>query len=282
MTRPRRSLGACLQTAAGTRTSASATTMWSSSPTGSSGTAGATWPDGLKLSSTAGRPACRNISWSGTVYRLSGKPASPYPPYSIYPSADATIWATDWPGDIDIIIVARSIDRGASWNTWRPAERANVIAVAGVGEREAYLLIEPSPPPGAQPMEVKGPSQLLLTTDGGATWKDIGSDLPASPTNRPFTVGSDGSLLIGQPGDITPALTSSLLVSRDGGRHFTKAREYDRLDGAVGPPRVSPGSTGGTTCRRSARTTPRSRGTVPLGPDSIFLTKAPNDHALLE
>ncbi|KAB1910937.1 exo-alpha-sialidase [Micromonospora sp. AMSO31t] len=171
---------------------------------------------------------------SGTVYRLSGKPASPYPPYSIYPSADGTIWATYWPDDIDIMIVARSTDRGATWNIWRPAKGANVIAVAGVSKREAYLLIEPPPPPGAQPMEVKGPSQLLHTTDGGATWKDVGSDLPASPTNRPFTIGSDGSLLVAQPGDITPALTSSLLVSRDGGRHFTKAREYDRLDGAVG------------------------------------------------
>ncbi|SCG45748.1 WD40/YVTN/BNR-like repeat-containing protein [Micromonospora inositola] len=171
---------------------------------------------------------------TGTVYRLGGKPASPYPPYSIYPSADGTIWATYWPGDVDVMIVARSVDQGATWNTWRPAKGADVIAVAGVSEREAYLLIEPPPSPGAEPMERKGPSQLLHTTDGGATWKDVGTDLPASPAHRPFAIGSDGSLLIAQPGNMTPALASALLVSRDGGRHFTKSREYDRLDGGVG------------------------------------------------
>ncbi|MET8912646.1 sialidase family protein [Micromonospora sp. NPDC004551] len=171
---------------------------------------------------------------TGTVYRLSGKPASPYPPYSIYPSADGAIWATYWPGDPDVMIVARSVDQGATWNTWRPVKGADVIAIAGVNQREAYLLIEPPPPPGAQPMERKGASQLLHTTDGGVTWKDVGTDLPASPEHRPFTIGSDGSLLIAQSGNMTPNLTSSLLVSRDGGRHFTASREYDRLDGAVG------------------------------------------------
>ncbi|MEV0325314.1 hypothetical protein AB0H63_02530 [Micromonospora echinospora] len=171
---------------------------------------------------------------TGTVYRLSGEPPSPYPPFSIYPSADGTIWITYWPGDIDVMVVARSVDRGATWNTWRPAKGANVIAVAGVSEREAYLLIEPPPPPGAQPMEVTGPSQLLRTTDGGATWADVGTDLPAAPINRSFTIGSDGSLLVAQSGATSPALVASLLGSRDGGRHFTKAREYHGGDGSVG------------------------------------------------
>jgi hypothetical protein len=172
---------------------------------------------------------------TGTVYRLNGEPPSPYPPFSIYPSADGTIWATYWPGDFGgIMVVARSVDRGATWNTWRPAKGANVIAVAGVSEREAYLLIEPPPPPGAQPMEVTGPSQLLRTTDGGKTWTDVGTDLPATPVNRPFTIGSDGSLLVAQSGSTSPALVTSLLVSRDGGRHFTKGREYHGGDGSVG------------------------------------------------
>ncbi|WP_446211898.1 WD40/YVTN/BNR-like repeat-containing protein [Micromonospora sp. IBSANI012] len=172
---------------------------------------------------------------TGTVYRLSGEQPSPYPPFSIYPSTDGTIWVTYPPGEIDRpMVVARSADRGATWNTWRPAAGADVIAVAGVSAREAYLLIEPPPPPGAQPMEVVGPSQLLHTTDGGATWTDVGTDLPAVPWHRPLVIGADGSLLVAHSGNSTPELTSSLLVSRDGGRHFTTAREYDRRDGAVG------------------------------------------------
>jgi len=47
-------------------------------------------------------------------------------------------------------------------------------------------------------MEVDGLSQLLRTTDGGATWTDVGTDLPGSPVDRPLTIGSDGSLLVVQ------------------------------------------------------------------------------------
>ncbi len=185
----------------------------------------------------AGQPLAVDPS-SGTVYRLTGAQPSPYPPWSIYPSVDGTIWATYWPGNIDVMVVARSTDRGATWNTWRPAKGANVVAVAGVSKREAYLLIEPPPPPGAQPMERTGPSQLLHTTDGGATWKDVDTDLPASPVSRPFTIGTDGSLLVAQSGDLAPALTPSLLVSRDGGRHFTNEHGPG---GPEGPAGVAPG-----------------------------------------
>ncbi|GIG90475.1 WD40/YVTN/BNR-like repeat-containing protein [Plantactinospora endophytica] len=174
---------------------------------------------------------------TGTVYRLTGAPPSPYPPFSIYPGEDGTIWATYWPGDIDVMVVARSTDRGATWNTWRPARGANVIAVAGVDDRQAYLLIEPPPLPGAEPMERSGPAQLLHTTDGGATWTDVGTDLPASPTSRPFTIASDGSLLVAESGDVTPNLTPYLLVSRDGGRHFST----ERGPGGAGPVGVAPG-----------------------------------------
>ncbi|MEV1145236.1 sialidase family protein [Micromonospora sp. NPDC049799] len=175
---------------------------------------------------------------TGTVYRLSGEPPSPYPPFSVYPSADGTIWATHWPGDPNVMVVARSVDRGATWNTWRPAKDTNVIAVVGVSVTEAYLLIEPPPPPGAQPMEVEGPSQLLHTTDGGATWTDVGTDLPAAPFHRSITLGADGSLLVPEDGHMRPDAISFLRVSRDGGRHFVTEREYDRKDGGVG---VAPG-----------------------------------------
>ncbi|MEU5943008.1 sialidase family protein [Micromonospora sp. NPDC047548] len=169
---------------------------------------------------------------TGTVYRLTGEPPSPYPPFSIYPSLDGTIWVTYWPGPPNVMMVARSVDRGATWNTWRPAVGTDVIAVTGVGEREAYLLIAPTPPAGA--MAASGPARLLRTTDGGRTWADVGTDLPKSAENRSLVVGSDGSLMVAQSGNMTVPNVSSLHVSRDGGRHFATAREYDRLDGAVG------------------------------------------------
>ncbi|MEU2610796.1 sialidase family protein [Micromonospora sp. NPDC007271] len=173
---------------------------------------------------------------TGTVYRLDGRPPVPYPPSSIYPAADGTIWMTYWPGELNgSMVVARSTDRGATWNTWRPAVGADVIAVTGVSDREAYLLIAPPPPPGAQPMRVEGTSQLLRTTDGGRTWVDVGTDLPNSLEMRSLVVGSDGSLLLAESGHMQMASSrSKALVSRDAGRHFTTAREYDRLDGAAG------------------------------------------------
>ncbi|WP_444949327.1 WD40/YVTN/BNR-like repeat-containing protein [Micromonospora ureilytica] len=175
------------------------------------------------------------VSPTGTVYRLGGKPPSPYPPASIYPSADGTIWANYWPGDIGVMVVARSVDRGATWTTWQPAKGANVIAIAGVSAQEAYLLIAPPPPAGAQPMEVEGTSQLLRTTDGGRTWADMGTDLPNSLETRFLVVGSDGSLLLVEAGNMQPTSgRSKAMISLDAGRHFKTVREYDRRDGGVG------------------------------------------------
>ncbi|MFC7708273.1 WD40/YVTN/BNR-like repeat-containing protein [Micromonospora lupini] len=174
------------------------------------------------------------VSPTGTVYRLGGKPPSPYPPATIYPSADGTIWVSYWPGDIGVM-VARSVDRGATWTTWQPAEGANVIAIAGVSAQEAYLLVAPPPAAGSQPMEVEGTSQLLHTTDGGRTWADVGTDLPNSVENRFLVVGSDGSLLLVEAGNMQPfSNRSKAMISFDDGRHFKKVREYDRADGRVG------------------------------------------------
>ncbi|MFU8873308.1 WD40/YVTN/BNR-like repeat-containing protein [Micromonospora sp. SL4-19] len=172
---------------------------------------------------------------TGTVYRLNGRAPVPYPPSSIYPAADGTIWVTYWPGEPNVMVVARSTDRGATWDTWRPAAGTDVIAVTGVSDREAYLLIASPPVPGVQPMRAEGTSQLLRTTDGGRTWADVDTDLPASLEDRSLVVGSDGSLLLAESGHMQ--MTSSMsktLVSRDAGRHFTTALEYDRLDGSAG------------------------------------------------
>ncbi|MEU1395964.1 sialidase family protein [Micromonospora zamorensis] len=175
------------------------------------------------------------VSSTGTVYRLGGKPPSPYPPAILYPSADGTIWATYWPGDIGVMVVARSVDRGATWTTWQPPKRADVIALAGVSAREAYLLIGPPPPAGAQPTEVEGAVQLLRTTDGGRTWVDMGTDLPNSLENRFLVVGSDGALLLVEMGNRQPSSNrSKAMISVDDGRHFKTVREYDRRDGSVG------------------------------------------------
>ncbi|MEU4779614.1 hypothetical protein [Micromonospora sp. NPDC023633] len=176
---------------------------------------------------------------TGAVYRLGGTPPSPYPPFSIYPSVDGAIWVTYWPGDIGVMVVARSVDRGATWNTWRPAKGADVRGVVGVSGQEAYLLINPPPPPGAPPMAVEGPVQLLRTTDGGKSWADVGTDLPDTPEGLAMTIGSDGALLVAESdnvggGNEVPTHTSRLWASRDSGRHFTTVRTYDRRDGGVG------------------------------------------------
>ncbi|MEU8332343.1 hypothetical protein [Micromonospora sp. NPDC048839] len=175
------------------------------------------------------------VSSTGTVYRLGGKQPSPYPPAIIYPSTDGTIWATYWPGDLGVMVVARSVDRGASWTTWQPPEGADVIALAGVSAQEAYLLIGPPASAGAQPTRVEGTAQLLRTTDGGRTWADVGTNLPNSLENRFLVVGSDGSLLLVETGNRQPTGNrSTAMISLDAGRHFKTVREYDRRDGSVG------------------------------------------------
>ncbi len=174
---------------------------------------------------------------TGTVYRLRGAKPSPYPPFSVYPSPDGAIWATYWPGEAGRrSVVASSADRGATWRTSTPAD-GHVVAVAAISGAEAYLLTEPDPPPGTEPMEPGIPSRLLHTTDGGRSWTDVGTDLPSTPVVRDFTIGADGSLMIADTQRHPRLVTAYLLVSRDGGRHFGRVREYDR-EGGTG---VAPG-----------------------------------------
>lgn len=158
---------------------------------------------------------------SGQVYRLSGAPPSPFPPASIYPTPDGTLWVTYWPGDYPRpATVARSIDRGATWQTSRAPEETTTIGIAGVDDQEAYLLTEPWPADTNGPPPA-GPSRLLHTTDGGKSWQDVATDLATNNVNRPITVGSDGSLMVVDYHESY----SELLVSRDGGRHFSSVRQ---------------------------------------------------------
>ncbi|WP_433283905.1 WD40/YVTN/BNR-like repeat-containing protein [Micromonospora sp. CA-244673] len=172
---------------------------------------------------------------TSTVYRLTGKSPSSYPPFSIYPAVDGSIWVTYWPGEAAQPIVARSADRGASWVSWRPQAGADVVAVLGVDAREGYLLIQATPPPGST--VPTGPARLLRTTDGARTWADTGTDLPATQQIPFLTIGADGAVLVPFAFADTPDLSAKLLVSRDGGRHFTVSRDYRAQEGtgAVAP-----------------------------------------------
>ncbi|SIM66288.1 WD40/YVTN/BNR-like repeat-containing protein [Micromonospora cremea] len=167
---------------------------------------------------------------TGTVYRLTGPAPSWRPLFSLYPSTDGTIWTTYQMPGTSGATVARSADRGATWTTWEVGADASVVAVVGVDDREGYLLTEPSTAGGAM--------RLLRTADGGETWADTGADLPTQ-AHWDLTVGSDGSLLAITAGAGTePNRLARLLVSRDDGRHFTVAREYGPVVGALS---VAPG-----------------------------------------
>ncbi|MEU4680907.1 hypothetical protein [Micromonospora sp. NPDC023737] len=165
---------------------------------------------------------------SGRVFRLAEQGPSPYPPYNVYESPDRALWVTYWPGeDGNPALVARSVDRGATWRTSRAPEGATSIGVAAVSAHEAYLLTEPQPTdPNAG--QATGASRLLHTTNGGESWEDVGTDLPTTSVVRPFTIGSDGSLMVL---DFEGSI-AYVMISRDGGRHFTRGRQQDG-DGGV-------------------------------------------------
>ncbi|MDG4781198.1 hypothetical protein O7614_16235 [Micromonospora sp. WMMD961] len=164
---------------------------------------------------------------SGTVYRLSAKPPSWRPLFSLYPAADGSIWAAYQTESTSGATLARSADGGATWTAWDAGGDVNVAAVVGLDGREGYALTG-SP-------TADGGMRLLHTTDGAKTWTDVGVDLPWWTWD--LTVGSDGSLLA-ITGGTEPDRLARLLVSRDDGRHFTVAREYGPV---VGTASVAPG-----------------------------------------
>ena len=60
-----------------------------------------------------------------------------------------------------------------------------------------------------------GTDQVLLTTDGGASWTPVDGDLPDVPVN---TIAA----LPGTPDQIFAGTDQGLWLSRDGGQHWTR------------------------------------------------------------
>ncbi|BCJ69775.1 sialidase family protein [Polymorphospora rubra] len=167
------------------------------------------------------------------VFRLRGESPSPFRLRNLYESTDGALWTAYWPGDIDRpSVVARSVDRGA---TWRPATLPEpftgdtpptLLGLAAESGEVAYLLAAPRDGVGRYAL-------IFRTSDGGATWTEVLTDLPASPVVRPFTVGDGGTLLIADA-DLQDGY---VWASDDGGRHFVRG------------PAVEPGTLGGISGR---------------------------------
>ncbi|MFG3698998.1 WD40/YVTN/BNR-like repeat-containing protein [Micromonospora sp. NPDC047620] len=168
-----------------------------------------------------------------TVYRLADLPAT-HARRSVDRSDDGALWFVEASPEFGgAATVASTVDRGATWRTSQVPEGVTPIALGAVSGREAYLLTEPratgtnGPPTGS--------SRLLHTTDAGRTWADVGTDLPTSSMLRPFTVGRDGVLLVGE--QFAGGATAYVWVSRDGGRHFVRGERV----GTEGTAGVAPG-----------------------------------------
>ncbi|MEV0732480.1 sialidase family protein [Polymorphospora sp. NPDC050346] len=166
---------------------------------------------------------------NGAVFRLRGESPSPFPLHEMYETTDGALWTAYWPGDIDRpSVVARSVDRGA---TWQPATLPepftgdtppSLVGLAAESAEVAYLLVNPRDGIGPYAM-------IFRTSDGGDTWTEVATDLPASQALRPFAVGA-GRVLLVADADLADGY---VWVSRDGGRHFVRG------------PAVEPGNIGG-------------------------------------
>ncbi|PWU47536.1 hypothetical protein DLJ47_30350 [Micromonospora sp. S4605] len=158
---------------------------------------------------------------TGTAYRLRAGVPTSYPMNSLYASPDGVLWAAFWPGDVhQPSVLARSADRGATWETVLAPNGGAVMSVAAESGQVAYLLAEPYSPMGGGPPPAGSLATIMRTGDGGRTWQRVETDLPAGQRgDRQLVVGADGSLLIG---DTDANGYGFLWVSHDRGRHFTK------------------------------------------------------------
>lgn len=132
---------------------------------------------------------------SGAAYRLRRSGSLDFPVDKMYLAGDGAMWAY-LVGDGQVI---SSIDRGATWKTAKVPAGTVPIAIAALSGRKAYLLA--------------AGNRLLHTTDGGAKWTEVPTDLPAVEGQRALAVTPEGAVLVGES-------DGRVRVSEDGGRHF--------------------------------------------------------------
>ncbi|MEV1287772.1 sialidase family protein [Micromonospora sp. NPDC049679] len=166
---------------------------------------------------------------TGVVFRLRSR--LPHALAQMYVTDDGTMWGVLQPGDWpQPALLVKSADRGKTWETAPVPAGTRAVGIAARDSREAYLLLVPDYRQSNP--DRSGPTRVRRTTDGGRTWTEVTTDLPHSDATRPFTVASDGALMLidgtGQQ--------AAVWVSRDGGAHFTKGAEIANPGNAGGLP----------------------------------------------
>ncbi|SCL61115.1 hypothetical protein GA0070606_3386 [Micromonospora citrea] len=153
------------------------------------------------------------------VYRLVDAPQVGGPD-TVDQAGDGALWhMSPGPEPGAPASAARSVDRGATWHTSTLPGGVWAKSLVAVSAQEAYVLCQPMPSgPNGEPA---GPARLLHTTDGGRSWTDLDASLPSSDSVRGITIGAGGALLVGH--STSTSVTSSVWISRDGGRRFTRS-----------------------------------------------------------
>jgi RNA polymerase sigma-70 factor (ECF subfamily) len=148
------------------------------------------------------QPVAVNRS-TGVVYALRTGPWLETTVTGVSVAPDGSLWTVGVAGSEPRWRVHRSTDRGASWTAAGPPVRGPVTVVAR-DAREAYTVTEGRP------------AAVRHTTDGGATWTEVRTNLRAAAEIRAATVTPDGALLVLD----SDGTTVRPMVSRDGGASF--------------------------------------------------------------